>query len=121
MHRNTKQLAIRTWRVYNLLNAVPYNQTTSIGIHAIEYAAADFLIEYRIHVAEEFRKLAPPTEWDWAISRHGLEVLWRRNPDWALYLFHDLKNGRARNRVKPELVHYLFMCAETFRKETYDE
>lgn len=116
MHRG-KDKAVRTWRVYNLLNAIPYNQTSRTGIHAIEYAAADFLIEYRIHVAEVFRTMEPPSEWDWAISRHGLEIIWRRNPKWALYLFHELKHSRARGHVKPELIHYQLMCTETFRKE----
>jgi len=111
MHRGTDK-PVRIWRVLNLLRAIPYNQTTSVGIHAIEYSAADFILAYTDTVRRAYQAVEPPREWDWAISRRAFVVLWQRNPSWASYLYHALKDGRMRNRVKPELFHYLMLCAE---------
>lgn len=116
MHHGTNR-PVRIWRALNLLRAIPYNQITSVGIHAIEYSAADFIIEYTDTVRKAYQAVEPPREWDWAISRHAFIVLWRRNPGWALHLYHSLKDGRMRNRVKLELMHYLLLCAEVMSSE----
>lgn len=111
MHRGVDK-EVRTWRALNLLRSVPYNRLTAIGVHVIESDAVDFLLAYTDVIRKAYALMEEPREWDWATARHGLQILWRRKPEWTLHLFHALKNGRSRNRMKPELFHYLLMCAE---------
>lgn len=119
--RRGENKPVRIWRVLNLLKAVPYNQITEVGIHVVEYSAADFLLAYTDKVRKEYHALEkPPREWDWAISRRALTVMWQRNPAWVTYLFYQLKNNRPRGQLKLELLHFLLLCTETM-KGAYEE
>lgn len=118
MHRNSRERAVRTWRVFNLLNAVPINKLGTAGIHAIEYAAADYIIAYQDVVRKAFHEMEPPSEWDWTITRHGLIVMYRKNPEWIVYMFRQLQGRPTRGRVKPELSHYLSMNLEIMSSQS---
>jgi len=123
LHRGGEaERPVRTWRVFNLLNALPYNQTTSIGIHFMDSAAVDFLLAYADKVRKEYHSLPRVTEWDWAISRRNLIRLWKSNPTWLIYLYRVISSDRKKPNRKPELLHYLAMNIEIInsREETYE-
>lgn len=121
MTKDANELSIRTWRVFNLLNSVPVSMTTRDGIHAIEYAAADYILEYQEIIRKAYREMEPPSEWDWAISRHGLLALWSKNPAWVKLIYNQLIYRRRRGTPKPEKTHYLLMCSEIMQGGETDE
>jgi hypothetical protein len=105
--------AIRVWRVFNLLNGIPYNKLGECGIHAIEYAAADYFLEFAAIVRDIYHSEPYATEWDWAITRQGLISLCKRNPEKVMFMFRDLRRRPLRyGKPKLELNHYLDMIIE---------
>jgi len=105
--------AVKVWRSFNLLNAIPYSRVTVDGIHGIEYAAADYILAYADTVRKRYHAGPYATEWDWAISRRGLQYYCKKDPSWVLVMYNQLRIRPLRNgRIKPELAHYLLMIAE---------
>lgn len=112
MDKVANERPVRMWRVYNLLNAIPINKVDAHGIHNIDMETTDYIIAFRKTVRDRYLQLTPPSEWDWAVSRHGLQVLAKSNPDWIKLIIENLKQRPIRNRVKPELEHFLDLCYE---------
>lgn len=103
----------RTWRVYNLLCAIPHGQSTMHGIRMVERSATEILIPALDRYRDKINEVGFPTEWDWAHVRRQLEQMKSKMPDVLQKNVKALRRNRARRTdAKPELRHYLRMCEE---------
>ena len=105
-----KELQYRTWRVYNLMNAVPIGQAARSGIEMIPSVAEDLIVPYRNSYIERVARVGRPTEWDWRTTRRSLL---KTNKFWLEDHLFDLIKVRANKarlpQQKPELQYYLYL------------
>ena len=115
---NVVDRKLRTWRVYNLLCAIPHGQSTQIGIRIIERSVTEILTPYMEAYRLKVQEVGYPTEWDWADVRHAVHKMFNTSPDiLERTTQHLLANRSKRSHAKPELRHYLRMCLDAMGVE----
>lgn len=107
------EVANRTWRVFNLLCAIPHGQVDKNSIHYVELTASKFLLEAQDEFRNRLESVGYPTEWDWNITRQTATQIYNNDPDVLIKILKPiLKNRARRSHPKPELRHYLSMIQE---------
>ena len=108
----------RTWRVYNLLCAIPHGQSTQIGIRIIERSVTEVLVPYMEAYRLKVIDAGYPETWDWAITRQAAHNMFVTSPDiLERTTRHLLANRSRRSHAKPELRHYLRICLDAMGVE----
>ena len=104
------ETANRTWRVFNLLCAIPHGQVRKNEIHYIELGASKFLLRAQEEFRKRLKETGYPTEWDWHVTRVAAT---RMDLGTLATIVKPLAQNRAaRVDAKPELRHYLAMMAD---------
>jgi len=107
------EVANRTWRVFNLLCAIPHGQVTKKEIHMVEPGASKFLLRAQDEFRERLQHTGYPVEWDWHVTRVAAIQMFSNDPQSLVRIVKPLVRNRAmRADAKPELRHYLTMMEE---------
>lgn len=112
--------ALRTWRVHNLLVAIPLGQKSASSISLIARAETSVILRYRRQIKQRLHTEGYPSEWDWAVARRGCSEFWHTDSG-AVFLdrlYIALQQRIKGPRGKPELRYFLNMIQET---SNYDD
>jgi len=108
-------IAIKRWRVLNLLRAVPLGTTSKYGLSKIPRAETSLILEYRRKIRDQLNEEGYPYEWDWAITRANCKKLWHTDQG-AVFLdklYQSLLWKRRAKGKKPEMHYFLDIIQET--------
>lgn len=100
----TEEAQYRLFRIRNLLNAIPFGQTTLAGIRVFNDSRKEVILAEREYYTQQKSVIGYPVFWDWSWTREDLKTL---TPESIFAVYENIIYRLSRREPKLELEYYI--------------